>query len=91
MSTGVTSGTALYSITEAEWLNGVKADLQDYEVQSNVAITLIDVKDQLKKVATWKVPGPDGIQGYWLKYFSSLHGCMAEQLNNMLQSSLTPE
>ena len=34
---------------EAEWLNEVKADLRDYEVQSNVLITLKEVKDLAEK------------------------------------------
>jgi hypothetical protein len=29
----------------------------------------------------WKAPGPDGIHGYWLKSFTSLHKQLKEQLN----------
>ena len=31
------------------------------------------VKIQCGKMPNWKAPGKDGVQGYWLKKFTSLH------------------
>ena len=33
---------------------------------------------------SWKVPGRDVVQGFWLKKLRALHGRIAEQLNNIL-------
>ena len=49
-------------------------------------ISIADVKKQLKKVSNWKWPGPDGVQGFWLKCFRAFHCCIAEQLNLILEA-----
>ena len=38
----------------------------------------------------WKVPGPDGVQWYWVKKFTSLHPAMARMLNACLQDAEVP-
>ena len=35
----------------------------------------------------WKSPGPDLVQGFWLKTFSSLHARVRSQLNECLDHS----
>ena len=59
---------------------------------SRVIITITDkeVKALLKKFPNWKAPGPDGVQGYWLKNFVSLHSKLAEHLNLCLETGKTP-
>ena len=42
------------------------------------------VKMQCRKIPNWKAPGKDGVQGYWLKNLTSLHPCIAEQVNQIL-------
>ena len=37
-----------------------------------------------------KSPGPDLVQGFWLKQFSSLHGRVRSQLKECLDSSFVP-
>ena len=58
---------------EAESLDDVREKFGQHAAQENVTICVTDVKQQLKKVANWKGPGQDGVQGYWLKYFTTLH------------------
>ena len=48
----------------AEWLKQLERDLNNVEKQDNVKITAASVKKQLKKMASWKSPGPDGLHGY---------------------------
>ena len=38
----------------------------------------------------WKSPGPDLVQGFWLKNFSSLHGRVRLQLKECLDSGFVP-
>ena len=35
--------------------------------QNDINIKTEMIKVQVKKIPTWKSPGPDGVQGYWLK------------------------
>ena len=48
------------------------------------------MRKQLKKVPNWKAPGPDGVQGFWLKNFKSLHPRIAEQLHQCLEQQEAP-
>ena len=41
-------------------------------------------------MANWKSPGPDLVQGFWLKNFSSLHRRVRSQLKECLDSSFVP-
>ena len=41
------------------------------------------VKEQVKKIPDWKDPGPDGVQGYWLKKLTILHAHIAKQMDNI--------
>ena len=40
---------------------------KDNMKQNDINITTEMIKVQVKKIPTWKSPGPDGVQGYWLK------------------------
>ena len=44
----------------------------------------------LGRIANWKPPGPDLVQGFWLKNFSSLHGRVRSQLKECLDSGFVP-
>ena len=37
-----------------------------------------------ERLANWKAPGPDGVQGFWLKKLTSLHDRIAEQADDVL-------
>ena len=54
--------------------------------QDDTVINFAMVTAQSKKVPNWKAPGPDGVQGYWIKKLTSLHGRIAEQMNEIINS-----
>ena len=37
-----------------------------------------------ERLANWKAPGPDGVQGFWLKKLTSLNDQIAEQVDDVL-------
>ena len=41
-------------------------------------------------MSNWKSPGPDRVQGYWIKNFNNLHGNIALQLDRCLQENNVP-
>ena len=51
--------------------------------QEKVDITKVNLKI-LGRMPNWKSPGPDVVQGFWLKNFSSLHGRVRSQLKECL-------
>ena len=75
---------------DAEWLSNVKRELEVTEKQKNIIITTDDMKKFLKRTSNWKAPGPDGVQGFWLKNFTSLHDRIIIELNNLLQQGEVP-
>ena len=48
------------------------------------------MKKILDRMPNWKTPGPDLIQGFWLKSFSSLHESVRLQLKKCLYSRFVP-
>ena len=48
--------------------------------QEKVDITKENLKKILGRMPNWKSPGPDLVQGFLLKYFSSLHWRVRSQL-----------
>ena len=56
--------------------------------QDDIVITTGMVLLQSKKVPNWKAPGPDGVQGYWMKKLTSLHERIAEQTNDMINNGV---
>ena len=53
--------------------------------QQNIEITPAKIKERIRKRANWKVPGPDGVHGYWIKMLVS----MQERIAFHLQSCIT--
>ena len=51
----------------AKWLREVKNKLKDLEKQGKISISLEDVKHEIRRMASWKAPGPDGVHGFWYK------------------------
>ena len=69
----------------------MKEELKGVRQQDEVHITAAKVKKQLRKMPNWKAPGPDGLQGYWLKNFTSYHERIAEQLQQCLAMNEIPK
>ena len=57
----------------ANWLHEFRNEVENTSVQESIDITDEKVKDILKRMPNWKAPGPDGVQGFWLKNFTSMH------------------
>ena len=55
--------------------------------QNDTKITTEMIKEQVKKIPNWKSPGPDGVQGYWLKKLTALHECIAKQINDTISNA----
>ena len=45
------------------------------------------IKEQVKKIPNWKSPGPDGVQGYWLKKLTTKHERIAKQMDNIISNA----
>ena len=76
---------------QAKWLKDIETDLINVKRQDEIVINLSMVRKQLKKMPNWKSPGPDGLQGYWVKNFTSCHERLALQLRNCMSSAQIPD
>ena len=54
--------------------------------QEKIDITTGSLKKILGRMPNWKSPGPDLVQGFWLKNFSGLHERVRLQLKECLDS-----
>ena len=77
--------------TNAEWVNRVKCRLEHVDRQEDLSITVDDVKKMIRRVPNWKSPGPDGVQGFWIKNFTSLHQLIQTHLQKCLDDGIVPK
>ena len=76
----------------AEWIESVEKEVYDKTYQQrNYSISIESFRRQLSKTSNWKSPGPDGVQGYWIKNITSLHCPLVTMLNCSLASGYVPE
>ena len=75
---------------EGLWLEDVKEDLRTVERQNDISIDQADLQKQIRRTASWKSPGPDGLHGFWYKNFYALHKTICTQLNNCLVNNSIP-
>jgi hypothetical protein len=83
------STSAQYN-TSAKWLNNIDKHVKNKVAQDELKITIVDLKNQLRKMANWKANGTDNVHAYWLKNFTSLHKRICHQLNSLVKSSIVP-
>ena len=76
---------------QAVWLDKVKEKLGDITKQENIQVNLDSVRKGIRRMTNWKSPGPDGVQGYWFKKFTHLHGRISEHLQECIEIGLVPE
>ena len=55
-----------------------------------IDVTTGSLKNILGRMPNWKPPGPDLVQGFSLKNFTSLHKRVRLQLKERLDSGLVP-
>ena len=58
--------------------------------QEKIDITTGSLKKILGRMPNWKSPGPDLVQGFWPKNFSSLHERVRLQLKKCLDGEFVP-
>ena len=58
--------------------------------QEKIDITTGSLKNILVRMPNWKSPGPELVQGFWLKNFSSLHERVRLPLKECLDSGFVP-
>ena len=54
--------------------------MSETDKQEDIRISVENMKTVIRKMTNWKAPGPDCVQGYWFKRFSSLHSMLTEHL-----------
>ena len=78
---------------DAEWLKDVKRDFEDFEYQEEqekVETTKEKIKKILRKMQNWKAPGPDSVQGFWLKHFKSIQEGLRGNLLKCFENGKLP-
>ena len=73
---------------DAKWLQDLGSEV-DVKKQK-IDITIGSLKKILGRTPNWKSPGPDLVQRFWLKNFSSLHERVRLQLKECLDSGFVP-
>lgn len=63
---------------------------RDVERQKDITITIDDLNNQIKRTLNWNSSGPDGVNGYWLKNFDTLHVRIEQQLDEYLHTNKIP-
>ena len=53
-------------------------------------VTIEKVQKMLRFLPNWKTPGPDGVHGYLLKSFNSMHKYFAEYFHRLMQGDEIP-
>ena len=74
---------------DAKWLQDLRSEV-NVKKQEKIDITTGSLKKILGRMPNWKSPGPDLVQGFWLKSFSSLHESVRLQLKECLDSGFVP-
>ena len=75
---------------KAEWIERVEQKLEG-DKQENIHISVEDIKGQVRSMPKWKGPGPDGIHGYWLRSFTTIHEKLASTLDDCVSLCQIPE
>ena len=69
----------------AEWLKELRKERVEAR-QEDIVITAEMVTARSKRIPNWKAPGPDGVQGYWIKKLTALHERMADHMNDLINN-----
>ena len=75
----------------ADWINNMKKELQGLEKKSWGGYTPRITKSNLRKVPNWKLPGYDGIHGFWFYKVTSIYDRLALQLSGCVEEANIPE
>lgn len=70
---------------ENSWIDSEEAKANQYSPMPNYALTSADISNAVRRLINWKSPGPDKIQNFWYKRFTSVHQKFAELVNHVIQ------
>ena len=68
----------------AHWIQRAAEEIQGNK-QQNIEIIPTEIKERIRKMASWKTPGSDCVHGYWIKMLVSMQG----RITFHLQSCIT--
>ena len=74
---------------DVKWLRDLRSEV-NVKKKEKIDITTGNLKKILGRIPNWKSPGPDLIQGFWLKSFSTLQEMVRLQPKECLDSGLVP-
>ena len=74
---------------DAKCLQDLRSEV-DVKKQEQIDVSTGSLKKILGRMPNWKSPGPDLVQGFWLKNFSSLHERVRLQVKECLDSGFVP-
>ena len=75
----------------SEWINNITREIEGLEKGPKIEIHVDLLRSILKRISNWKVPGHDGIHGFWFKKFTSIPDWLALEMNKCLQGAQVPE
>jgi len=77
----------------SSWLDELQVHLNSsrtFETDAPVLDVICFTEHEcLKRLRNWAAPGPDGIQGFWIKQFPALHGSLLQNFKEMLNDGST--
>ena len=62
----------------------MRRELEGLEEGSKVEIHIELLEKTLRTISNWKIPGHDGIHGFWFKKLTSIHDRLAQKNKQML-------
>ena len=76
---------------DAKWFMKFKEELHGKEKQAKIIITKDKMMKSLRKMSNWKSPGPDNVQGFWLKNFTTMHDRLLNNLTQCIEEGNVPD
>lgn len=65
--------------------------MERQEQQGMIEITEEKIRKFLQRLPNWKAPRPNMAQGYWFKYFTSMHKNLKDNLADCLKVGRVPD
>ncbi|KAJ0182259.1 hypothetical protein K1T71_001628 [Dendrolimus kikuchii] len=78
------------SHTEGDWIELVKQSCEQVPDMEPIIIEPLDVGNAIRSAHNWKSPGLDGLHNFWIKWFKSSHGCLANQFQEAVDRGSLP-
>ena len=72
---------------EAPWIESEMNRCENVPAQRLTDLTSSELQNIIRNTQNWKSPGPDGVQNFWIKRFSSIHTYLLEIINDFVKGS----